>query len=130
MTQNLNSFRNRALSLAREIVDEAAQLTYDRLRSHVDGSGGTPWDIGVVTGGVRDSLGIDATKATGDGFEATVGFDETGLHPSGQAMQAVLMSVFVGTTKRDGRPVIENTYAQELSIELPNIPRSKGLVRT
>lgn len=111
------------------MVEEAADASFKAIRKHVDGSGGTAWDIRVITGGVRDSLGIDPVTERNASVMTTVGFDESGLHPTGRDMASLLSALFAGTFRMEARPVIENTWAGELSSSLPDIPRSKGLVR-
>ncbi len=128
MAQSLKSFRTAVSSLAKDIVTEAAAESFKAIRKHVDGSGGTDWDIGVVTGGVRDSLGIDPIVQRGWWTETVVGFDEGGLHPTGSNMAAVLSGLFNGTANRHGRPVINNTWAEELSSSLSDIPKAHGLI--
>ena len=140
--QNLNKFRTRLRVVPPEILERAAQICYNAIYPHVSrmnkdaaamkssgmplsnntpagGTSARAWDIFVVTGGVRDSLGIDPIRSRGFFHQTFVGFEDAGAHPTGHPMNDLLAWLFEGTAKIPGRPVIENTFNQEIVNRLP-----------
>lgn len=140
--QSLSKFRSRLRELPPDILQRASKICYDALYPHVSrmnqdaksvrdagmplsnntpagGSSAKAWDIFVVTGGVRDSLGVEPITSRGFFHQTFVGFEDSGTHPTGHPMGDLLSKLFEGTSKMAGRPVIENTFNQEIVTRLP-----------